>query len=257
MSFSDKLTIAGILISLSGITISGTLKYIKSNKEKMKNVFKSPYVRAFTITLILSIVAAFVPWNKFHYGDNVKIVYRDKPTAKQAITPDTIKKALIKPIMPNKNTHTSLRHKKNIIVPAEKNISPTKKVKDTSKSSSKYDLSHATLSQSAVGDNAKVENYNSIKQRVLTDAIWTRIMLHVGSNKMTIVSVELLSTDEETNNFANEILLKLQNMGYVHLERGMDIMAGGVNFFNDLKIRNLQDGSVQILVPPENNTQKL
>lgn len=68
MSLSDKITIVGIIIGSSGLTIKGIIISIKTNKDKIKTIFNNPYIHTFLGLFILSILA-LIPWHKFHYGE--------------------------------------------------------------------------------------------------------------------------------------------------------------------------------------------
>lgn len=107
-------------------------------------------------------------------NDQPKINTPEKPTVSQQsprLIPnnDTTRQ----PKDPQKQIGSIKRH---LVAPI---LEVKKTAPDTSKKYSKYDLTQATVTQSAVGDNAKVENYNGIKQRHLDSAMFINLMKRV------------------------------------------------------------------------------
>lgn len=137
MSLSDKIAIAGIIISLSGFTIKGTIIYVKTNTHKMREVFKNPYIDTFFVVFLLSLLSAVIPWHKFHYGDistaQKIVIVHDTPIISKSKSDIKFKSPIIaKPL--TKITNRILQPKTKVIyAPKKSNIHLNSKAVDTTK----------------------------------------------------------------------------------------------------------------------------
>jgi len=237
-----------LLLYLSYVgAVYGIIKVIfdMSKKRKWDDIRKS---HEFFILLISVIVVTcfFIPWDKFHYGDEKpKIIYVRAPLK----TTDTLKSL---PIKVQKET-IYIATQKLKPIPRDKPILEVKKAPDTTKAPSKYDLSHANLDHSAVGDNSSVTNMNGIKQRHLTDAMLSYITIMIG-DKSANVSIQTVPNDAESLNLADEIYYALVKLNYHIVARGTFYQAGRTPFDKVLVHKN-SEKDYSISVYPSSNVQ--
>ncbi|WP_426670116.1 hypothetical protein ACPPVU_02500 [Mucilaginibacter sp. McL0603] len=92
--------------------------------------------------------------------------------------------------------------------------------KNDTASKSKYDLSHATVDHSAVGDNAKVENFNGIKPRHLDSVMFFSLLKRINKfwdehpkAERNLVEVNA-SPDKDSRQLADDLIFELKHFDF-------------------------------------------
>lgn len=244
------------VISLTGVGFISSIitirEYLKKQKEfKMKKIMEHPYKKPMVLSVSITSVLLLIFF--LLGGGNIVIQYLNEGVEKHLSTSDINGKKVNK-----KDTTESQKPlivKKEIIYVSEKTINksknigfirPVKKMIDTPKSTSKYDLSHAQLNQSAVGDNAKVE-INKTPPREVTSVILSDIERRFP-NKAETISIWRTSNDNESYQLAMKLFKKLKENGYTSL------IFNGIDNNEPLdEITYTEElGTHAIIIPPNN-----
>ncbi|MDB5032578.1 hypothetical protein [Mucilaginibacter sp.] len=172
------------------------------------------------VILIISVIVATcfsIPWSKIHYGDEKpKIIYVQLPVKKEGLFKKSPEKNLKETTdVPHQMFKPKLVHKGAI---------ETKKIADTPKSTSKYDLSHAQLSQSAVGDHASVTNYGKPQRHYEENERKIKITLQSMSIDTLVIDFDMGNPEEKILAMETYNALKQQKYKLTWLA----IMYGGI-----------------------------
>ena len=195
----------------AGITIHGSTVRdinVNSSKEvvkerKPKSLFRE-YLKEILVVLgllITLITTCYTQKNNTESNLNTEL--------NKANIQETTRVNTMKPVVESQNKAIPPQIKNHIVEPINK---------------PKYDLSHATLNQSAVGDNAKVENFNGIKPRQLDNAMFMNLMQRVQKfwdehSKADRTTIEVApSPDKDSRQLAAQLeaQLKFNNIKVTH-----------------------------------------
>ncbi|QHS57486.1 hypothetical protein GWR56_18755 [Mucilaginibacter sp. 14171R-50] len=183
--------------------------YDMYKSKKWIEIRKSPEFVIMIISVAI-VTCFFIPWSKFHFGDvKPRIVYVQLPVNKT----DSLGKLPVK----------TLKEPPHVANPIFKSISvgnvatDTKKDEYIPKSSSKYDLSNAQLSQSAVGDHAKVEIYNDGKVLHPSDDFIKAIIDSTRNTKSQIYIEYHTAQAKKNRAYSIEIMKKLIGKGFTNV----------------------------------------
>ncbi len=245
----------------------GAAKEIKDLWESLSaNKIMKTFIITLTGLIVIGVAAIVI---RIGIGNHVKLLGFEindqpktdtsKPPAKTkqlspiTLTNDSVKQHLI----PSKEiAKVSVRQKSTInhFIETKKDTSIAQSKKDTPKSQSKYDLSHATLSQSAIGDNATVNNYEK-PEREVTDNLLKQIESQTTGKQMPI-SIWRRSSDQESMMFASKIVQSLQKRGYTNsFINGIynEVVVGGDPIENARILSQIQfainNGQLDIIIP--------
>jgi hypothetical protein len=118
------------------------------------------------------------------------------------------------------------------------------------KNQSKYDLKDSKFYAPAqVGDhNAQTNNYNGIKQRVLTQEKLNEIGSHIP-NKSARIKI-FLTVDKECRNYAEQIINVLKGNGCTNIDW---TFWGDPSCFDDITYGTIGDSIIRINVCPASN----
>lgn len=214
-------------------------KMIKGRR--VKQVLSSTDFKIFIVSAIVTICILF-PWSKIHlsYGDN-------NPTPTKLTIIDT-PKIVIEPIQPMQSEPTAKDNKSN--------NNSTPKI-ETIKAAPvtpqpQFDLKGATIDRSAIGINPKVEIYDGIKQRTLSEVDLSRIIQNL-ENKDMVIALHFYGEDKETITYVNQIIQELNSRGYKNIYKNPHGSAHN-SIFDKIDISKRND-AVYIRVYPSSNVK--
>lgn len=227
MSTSDKIAIAFGILALSGFTIKGTILYLTTNKDKMKTIFKNPYIHTFLGILALALLIALMPWDKFHYGDiKPKVVYV------KVNTPPPLTKKQDANIDSWKREKT-IRFKQTKTKASVIALNNKERKADTPKS--QFDLRGAQIKGSAVGTNPTVTNNNyETPPRVFSKEDFLELSNGLSKvlaensifDKNSTIRYLVAIQDAEASKFADQIYNQMFSNGYKNSEVRYAIFTG-------------------------------
>ncbi|MEO8884856.1 MAG: hypothetical protein ABI367_02265 [Mucilaginibacter sp.] len=178
----------------------------------MKSIFSNVYTKVLIYSLAFTLIVFLIPWNKiFRSDEKIKIVYVTAPKPKITAKIDT-------PKTKQKIDKTHSTHLKVAVLQTPQTKTGTKV--DTPKKEPiqqpQFNLQGANVSQSALGINPVVNNYNAESIVQPTSDLINKIKGELP-DKNAPIDIEYEGTQKIKNRlFAVELMATLKNIGYIN-----------------------------------------